>query len=157
MAELKAPEPGMKRPIPSKRLNRDIRETVFQYDWDNGGPGSYIDSGNGNIDDPLLRAVLLCRARSADWSGVLKKAIASSDWKRYHQRLSRHLCSDTPSAQRDRDELYREMTSRLIDPGTLQPVDITSMGSITLAREVADGNIQIEYAVSNDAASRERI
>jgi len=157
MVELKAPEPGTKRLIPSQRLDRDIRETVSQYDWDNGGPDNYVDSGSGNVDDSLLRAVLLCRARSADWSEVLRKAIASSDWKCHHQRLNRHLFSDASSAQQDRDELYREMTSRLTDPRTLQPVDITEMGPIVLAREVANGNIQIEYAVSSDVASRERL
>lgn len=142
-------EPWAVRPAPSKRLDKEIREAVLQYGWD-----SYEE---GDTDDPLLRIVLLCRARSRDWSGVLKKAIARSDMENYNERLTRHLVGDTASAQHTRDEMYKEMASRLVDPMTLQPVDITGMGPLTLAREVADGNIQLDYVVSNDAAFRERI
>jgi len=135
-----------RKPIPSKRLDQDIREAVARYGW----------NGQVTNDDPLLRIVLLCRARSDDWSHVLKKVLARVDLEEHHEKVTRHLVGDSPSAVKTRDGLYEEMASRLIDPSTFEPVDIAGMGPITLAREVADGHIQLEYIPATDDA-RERI
>lgn len=157
MSEVKGVEPGTAKPIPSKRLDKDIREAVLQYEWDRYG---IADLYNPDQEEPtalayepndqLARIVLLCRARSTDWPKILKRAITHRDLKQHHERPHRFLVADTPEAARTRDELYRDMISRLIDPLTTRPVDIIGMSNRTFAREVADGNIQIEYSYSSN-------
>ncbi len=154
------------KPIPSKRLDKQIREAVLQHGWDRHGISDLYDPDKEEAlpagyapDDPLLRIVLLCRARSPEWYKVLKKAITHADLKHhYHERRPRYLLADTPEAERTRQELYQEMASQLIDPLTMKPADTIGMSNRTFAREVADGNIQLEYSYSTKIdASRERI
>lgn len=150
MAEVIRPETV--QPIPSRRLDRQIREAVLQYNWDRYGIGDLYDpdkeeavSASNVSDDPLLRIILLCRARSPEWSKVLKKALTHADLQHYHGRCPRHIVADTPRAKQTRQGLYQEMISRLISPDTMQPVDVASMSNRLLAKEVADGAIQINY------------
>ena len=146
------PELEPVRSIPSKRLNQQIRQAAFQYDWDHYAIGDLYDPekeepalASYEPDDQLLRIVLLCRARSVEWQKVLKKAITYADLKLHHHRRPRYIVSEAPGAIQTQDELYGEMASRLIDPLTMEPVDISEMSNRKIAREVADGNIQLEY------------
>jgi hypothetical protein len=140
------------KPIPSKRLDRQIHEAALQYNWDDSALSDLYDSEKEKIresdphyDDPLLRMVLLCRARSPDWERFFKKAITYADFQRYHQRRSRFIISEGPAATETRNGLYAEMISRLIDPLTMEPFDPIGVSNRRFAREVADGLIQISY------------
>lgn len=157
--------PETVEPIPSKRLDKQIRQAVLQYNWDGCSISDLYDpdeeeavSASHTPDDPLLRIILLCRARSPEWSKVLKKALTHADLQHYHERHPRHIVADTPDAEQTRQELYQEMTSRLINPATMQPVDVAGINNRLFAREVADGAIQISYVeVTRTAAFPEEL
>jgi hypothetical protein len=155
----------MAKPIPSRRLDKQIRQAVLQYNWDGYGIGDLYDPDKEEtvpashvLDDPLLRIVLLCRARSPEWPKVLKKALTHADLQHYHQRRPRHIVANTPDAKQTRQGLYQEMASRLINPVTMQPVDLIGMSNRLFAREVADGAIQLRYVeVTRTAAFPEEL
>ncbi|HET7060073.1 MAG TPA: hypothetical protein VFH99_02005 [Candidatus Saccharimonadales bacterium] len=154
MPEFQLTEPGTVKSIPSKRLDQQIRAAVLQYDWDSHPIGDLYDPDEEKpmpesyaSDDQLLRIILLCRARSPDWQKPLQKAITHADLARYRARRPRHIVAETPQAGQIRNELYQEMASRLIDPLTFKPIYINGMGIRKFSREVADGNIVVEYSL----------
>lgn len=165
MQRLEVIRPETVQPIPSKRLDKQIREAVLQYNWDGYGIGDLYDPDKEEAistslvaGDPLLRIILLCRARSPEWTKVLKKAVTHADLQHYHERRPRHIVAETPEGEQTRQGLYQEMASRLINPTNMQPVDFTSMSDRLLAREVADGAIQIRYIeVTRTAAFPEEL